>query len=47
MIFLLTVALEVTAFEASVTSAIESKRLHGQLYPDTVTYEGVCECIVN
>lgn len=33
-----------TAFRDTVTKAVESKRLHDQLYPNVVQYEGMHEC---
>ena len=41
--FISPVALEVTAFRDTVTKAVESKRLHDQLYPNVVQYEGMYE----
>ena len=41
--FISPVALEVTAFRDTVTKAVESKRLHDQLYPNVVQYEGMHE----
>lgn len=35
------VVLEVTAFKESVSNAVESKRLHCQLHPNKVYYEGI------